>query len=209
MLAELECGYLDVITNCGVLAEGWDSPSVECCILARPTKHPGTYRQMVGRVLRPAEGKQHALILDHAGLTIRHGFVEDPIEWTLDETRRAATFSAKGHLTVCPECTAVMTAGKPCPECGWKRPPAEIQHREGNLVRLDRASEPRVFHAMLAHIALSRGYRPGWIAHKFKEKFKRWPNGPTPSPIAPSRDVLDWERDQRIAWAKQRASGDA
>ena len=49
---------------------------VACIVLARPTKHIGLYRQMVGRVLRPAPGKDHALVLDHAGNVFQHGFVE-------------------------------------------------------------------------------------------------------------------------------------
>ena len=49
----------------------------------------GLYRQMIGRVLRPAEGKPDAIILDHSGAVFRHGFVEDPVEWTLDPDRHA------------------------------------------------------------------------------------------------------------------------
>ena len=59
-------------------------PEVGCCILARPTKKMGLYRQMIGRVLRPADGKPDAIILDHSGAVFRHGFAEDPVEWTLD-----------------------------------------------------------------------------------------------------------------------------
>ena len=44
----------------------------------------GLYRQMIGRVLRPADGKPDAIILDHSGAVFRHGLAEDPVEWTLD-----------------------------------------------------------------------------------------------------------------------------
>ena len=57
ILAKLACGAIDVVTNCMVLTEGWDMPDVGCCVLARPTKKMGLYRQMIGRVLRPAPGK--------------------------------------------------------------------------------------------------------------------------------------------------------
>ena len=56
-LARLASGEIELITNCMVLSEGWDMPEVGCCILARPTKKMGLYRQMIGRVLRPAPGK--------------------------------------------------------------------------------------------------------------------------------------------------------
>jgi superfamily II DNA or RNA helicase len=37
-------------------------PEVGCCILARPTRKMGLYRQMIGRVLRPAAGKPDAIV---------------------------------------------------------------------------------------------------------------------------------------------------
>jgi len=66
-LARLETGDLDVVINCMVLTEGWDMPDVGCCILARPTRKMGLYRQMIGRVLRPADDKNYAIVLDHSG----------------------------------------------------------------------------------------------------------------------------------------------
>jgi DNA repair protein RadD len=59
-LARLASGEIDVVCNCMVLTEGWDMPEVGCCILARPTKQMGLFRQMIGRVLRPAPGKNDA-----------------------------------------------------------------------------------------------------------------------------------------------------
>jgi superfamily II DNA or RNA helicase len=75
----LACGAVDVVTNFGVLAEGWDCPSLGCDVLARPTKHRGLFRQMVGRGLRPADGKVDCLVLDHAGAAYEHGLIEDPL----------------------------------------------------------------------------------------------------------------------------------
>jgi superfamily II DNA or RNA helicase len=72
-LARLASGEIDIVTNCMVLTEGWDMPDVGCCILARPTKKMGLYRQMIGRVLRPAPGKVDAIVLDHSGAVFRHG----------------------------------------------------------------------------------------------------------------------------------------
>ena len=104
-----------------VLTEGWDQPEVACCVLARPTKSMGLYRQMAGRVIRPADGKSNALILDHAGATYAHGFVEDPVEWTLDEDTKATntTHAERGKaatrkLIECVKCQAIRTAGEAC-----------------------------------------------------------------------------------------------
>ena len=58
---------------------------------------------------------------------------------------------------------------------------------------------------MLAYIAAERGYQPGWIAHKYKEKFGECPAwGSTPQPIESTREVLSWVRSRAIAYAKRR-----
>src|SRR6266571_8046177 len=89
ILAGLARGEIELVSNCMVLTEGWDQPEVQCLILARPTRHMGLYRQMVGRGLRPAPRRADCLVLDHAGAVFAHDFVEEPVEWTLDVDRRA------------------------------------------------------------------------------------------------------------------------
>src|SRR5262245_38066006 len=89
ILKKLEVGAIDIVTNCGVLTEGWDLPDIGCEVLARPTRSLGLYLQMVGRAIRSAPGKVDAIIIDHSGATHRHGFAEDPVVWTLDTDTRA------------------------------------------------------------------------------------------------------------------------
>lgn len=60
-------GETQVLSNCMVLTEGWDAPWASCAIVARPTMSQGLYQQMVGRVLRPWQGKTDAVILNVAG----------------------------------------------------------------------------------------------------------------------------------------------
>ena len=60
--------------------------------------------------------------------------------------------------------------------------------------------------AMLAHIAADHGYKPGWIAHKYREKFGEWPRSNSVTPIKPSPEVLSWVRSRNIAFAKRRAA---
>ncbi len=47
---------LQVLTNVGILTEGYDDPSISCILMARPTKSTGLYTQSVGRGLRIAPG---------------------------------------------------------------------------------------------------------------------------------------------------------
>lgn len=59
----------DLLVSVGVLVEGFDLPSVELCVMGRPTKSKELYTQAVGRVLRlsPETGKTSALVLDVCG----------------------------------------------------------------------------------------------------------------------------------------------
>jgi hypothetical protein len=55
-------------------------------------------------------------------------------------------------------------------------------------------AEKDEWHGMLVAICEERGYKPGWAAHKFKEKFGHWPTRQGAPPIHPSREVLSWVR---------------
>jgi superfamily II DNA or RNA helicase len=219
----LASGKVDVVCNCAVLTEGWDRPEASCLVLARPTKSLGLYRQMVGRVLRPGVGKTDALILDHSGAVFMHGFPDDEIVWALHEDRRAenASHSARGQhshapaLTTCPECTAVRFEGKPCPACGWRpvKKPKSVEVAEGELGEIDRARNVRVlpidelrFQQELSWIAREKGYKPGWVAHKFREKFGDWPRSRFVEPIVPEQATRSWVRSRQIAFARSRSA---
>jgi ATP-dependent helicase IRC3 len=58
-----------------VLVEGFDEPSVDCIIMARPTQSSPLYRQMIGRGLRRYPGKITCLILDVVGASTRHDLI--------------------------------------------------------------------------------------------------------------------------------------
>lgn len=64
MYARLEAGQTRVLSSVAVLTTGFDSPRVDCVLMARPTKSQGLYIQCVGRGLRLHPGKENCLILD-------------------------------------------------------------------------------------------------------------------------------------------------
>lgn len=68
-LAEFRSGRVHVITNVGVLTEGFDDPGVSCIAMARPTRSEGLYAQCVGRGTRLAPDKQDCLVLDFVDLS--------------------------------------------------------------------------------------------------------------------------------------------
>lgn len=68
ILRDLRNGDLQTVSNCMVLTEGFNAPILSCAVIGRPTRNPGLYHQMVGRVLRLFEGKNWALIMDLVGI---------------------------------------------------------------------------------------------------------------------------------------------
>jgi DNA repair protein RadD len=223
ILARLASGETEVVANCMVLTEGWDCPPVSCAILARPTKQLGLYRQMVGRILRPAEGKTDASILDHAGAIWRHGMPSDDIAWTLEIDKRAANLSAAARkrgaateLARCPECSAVLQGKPPCWSCGWvpKQRGRDVDFLEGEL-GLVIGGQPRAErlqpHEQLQFYRELRGFGQtrnmknpdGWAFHQCQRKgFKppwAWRNYP---PLDPSPATSAWAKSRLIAYAK-------
>lgn len=69
ILKDFKSGAVQVIINVGVLTEGFDEPSIEAIILARPTRSTLLYTQIVGRGTRLNEGKPNCMIIDIADAT--------------------------------------------------------------------------------------------------------------------------------------------
>jgi len=65
---EFRVGRIRVLTNYGVLSQGFDAPAVRAVYVARPTFSPNLYQQMIGRGLRgPLNGgKEECLIVNVA-----------------------------------------------------------------------------------------------------------------------------------------------
>jgi ATP-dependent helicase IRC3 len=69
ILREFASGELSVVVNAQLLTEGFDLPTIDALVFARPTRSVPLYVQMLGRGLRTAPGKKDCLILDVAGNT--------------------------------------------------------------------------------------------------------------------------------------------
>ncbi len=75
-LKDFQSGDIKVVANVGTLTTGFDYPALDTIILGRPTKSLSLYYQMVGRAIRPYEGKQ-GWIIDLGGSYRRFGAVSD------------------------------------------------------------------------------------------------------------------------------------
>ena len=72
ILAKYEKHEIRILTNCGVLTEGWDVPDTDIVMMARPTKSNGLYIQCVGRGLRLAPNKKDCLIIDFVDVSQKY-----------------------------------------------------------------------------------------------------------------------------------------
>jgi DNA repair protein RadD len=225
ILEDLATGEIQVVSNCMVLTEGWDCPPVSCCILARPTKSIGLYLQMAGRILRPYPDKVNAIIIDHAGSIFEHGFVEDHREWSLDpeekiqDRQKKANDKPKSPIT-CEDCKTVYHGRPDCPKCG-KVPVKKgkaLDFVDGELGRIERDGnfqahqfskyQKERFYRELKFIQEDRGYKFGWIACKYKDRFDVWPGNIRGDSLPPSPETKSYIRKQSIAYAKeQRCAG--
>jgi superfamily II DNA or RNA helicase len=97
-LREFADGKIQVLANCMVLTEGFDSPNASCVVIARPTTHKGLYIQMVGRALRLYPGKSDALVLDVTGASQRHA-LSSAVELFGEEPERADEDESGDELT--------------------------------------------------------------------------------------------------------------
>lgn len=129
------------LVNVDLFSEGFDLPAIEVISMGRPTCSYGWFVQAFGRALRPMEGKDRAIIIDHVGNVMRHGLPDTPRVWTLDRREKRSKSKATVMVTSCPSCTGVYERFlSRCPYCGFKAEPANRSHPEfvdGDLLELD------------------------------------------------------------------------
>ena len=181
-MRDFELGRLQILGNVELFGEGVDVPGIECVILLRPTQSLTLYLQQIGRGLRPAVGKT-AIILDHAGNSLRHGLPDEDREWSLDGIVARAKHEVK--VQQCPKCQFVMRAGRNhCPECGhvFEGKPRVIAFEDGELAEVDPvlARQMRIAQQSRAKdleslraIARARGYNIRWADHVLRARQRK------------------------------------
>lgn len=173
-LRRLEDGHTRVVSNVGVLTEGWNQPSVRTCVLARPTKSLALYKQMVGRCLRiHADGQP--VVIDHGSCIDHHGLPHADVEWSLKEAPRKPPVTHR----MCKGCFAMYPiAQTKCPFCGFEVPVEErkpVASVAALLVPKAVVDEKRHMYDANAERARREGFKPGFASAKFKEKYGAWP----------------------------------
>lgn len=78
---DFKTNEVQVLINVDMATFGFDEPSIECLLFARPIKSLRLYKQMVGRGLRTFKGKDKCLILDCANVILDNGYPTDEIKF--------------------------------------------------------------------------------------------------------------------------------
>lgn len=202
---QFRAGKVQVLVNVGIATYGYDVPSINCTVLARPTKSIVLHHQMIGRGMRP-KGGDFNLVLDHADNVRRLGCIEDEIRWRLSDGKEAATNTtregdptrnkqATAPPTECAQCHHLFSRTRVCPKCGWEKPAAsaDIETVQADLVKIRKSQkeqdlaklDKRAWYLMAREWCIQHGKKPGMAFYRFKDKF-----GEDPPPA--------WNRMQRI-----------
>lgn len=188
---DFERGAIPILCNCELACEGVDIPGAEVAILMRPTLSTGLFLQQCGRVLRPAPGKEYAVILDHVGNTMRHGLPCDDRSWDLDGIKKK-TKSDGPPVKICKHCFAANPAGKKeCILCGEplidesatggrksvEQVDGELEEVNKVEMRRKRYSEQAQARDIedLVQLGISRGYKKprAWARYVWKARKER------------------------------------
>lgn len=203
-----------------ILTKGFDVPDVMIGISARPfSKSFSSHVQQMGRIMRPYEGKKFGVWLDHSGNYLRFRKDWDELfEQGVTELESGDAEKAKKEPTEkekkeakCPKCSVLWTwPSNRCGVCGYEKPiksiasvPGELQELQGagNLAR----QVNQDFYSELLYFAKMRGYKDGWAAYKYQEKFGVMPRGLVAAPKPTSIGTQQWIKSRNIAWAKSKA----
>lgn len=162
-LDKFRSGEIKILTNCQLFCEGLDIPGIEAVQIIRPTKSIALYLQQIGRALRPAPGKDAAIIIDHTNNWQVHGLPDDPRIWTLEakpETKK---------------------------KCTERNDQGEITGVQGEVVSIEERIDPTVQlievlkttgadqwfqnrFVELAMIAEKKGYKKQWVIYKLNDE---------------------------------------
>jgi superfamily II DNA or RNA helicase len=105
ILQDFRDGKIKVLSQHSIIIEGVDVPDIEAVQIIRPTKSLVVWWQSIGRALRPAENKPHAIIIDHTTNHQELKMPDEPVTWSLDPESYDGELE---HL----ECSAITVSTK-------------------------------------------------------------------------------------------------
>lgn len=226
-IAKFRSGQYQVMVNVMIASYGFDVPSINCIVAARPTKSLVLWLQMLGRGMRPMDGKAECMVLDHADNTRQLGQADDLFRWRLDGGKTAAKNWSRmeesgekeeSQTNECENCHYLFSRSRVCPMCGWEKPFAkrDVDIKEADLVRISGQiantmpegwPEHEMVWRMLKYHQIKKEYSFGWTLKKFEKLAgikppKRW-NQMAGVPPAPR--VANWIKKEAQNFARRKS----
>lgn len=223
------------LVACEVFTKGFDVPDVLCGISARPYRSSlSSHIQQIGRVMRPAPGKDFALWLDHAGNAIR--FFDDQARLfadgvsalkggALDKARKEPDEKVERQMC-CARCKLVLPRDVDvCPACGYERRRRNLVEVEAGIMvnicgkphraagKYGYLSDRDMVWRMLCRLAIDRKGSDMAAAQRFAQAQYRNLYGEfahrrieTTQPLSPVPELERVVRSQIIRWSRSRAT---
>ena len=216
VLRKYRNGEHKIIASIDTMGIGVDE-DVRCIVYLRLTKSEMKWVQDGGRGIRIADGKDSCLVLDHAGTAEELGLFTDIHHETLDmkspKEKGEPTSGNAPKPHKCPHCNLLVSrSADVCPFCFTKlhksKTPREVN---AELVRIGaekkqrlERSEEQAFYSGLIDFGQRRGFKPGWAANKFKERFGVWPRKLDAVPMTPRKAVKEFIEESAKKWREQK-----
>lgn len=183
IVEQFKSGQIQVLCNVSIASYGFDAPSVDCIVIARPTKSIVLHLQMIGRGMRPAvdlagdvikdpkdPNFKTCMVLDHAGNVTALGMADDLFRWRLDEGKKACENWTKNPESgehekremTCENCQHIFSGQRICPKCGTEVPLSkrDVSVQEADLVRIGKN--------------MVKALPVGWVNHEQFYAMLRW-----------------------------------
>ena len=221
----LEKGEITGLISCEALARGFDVADVQCLVSARIYRSSlAAHLQQLGRVMRPAPGKDFALVLDHVGNYLRfapaaEAFWAEGIDSLNPAKVKELTEKAKEEQDrerKCLDCGYVLPKGADmCPSCGRaiQRKPLVTPRIAGEMqeyVKLSDEVGDIWPHVCRLALDLHKGDLPKANTKArvmYKNLAGRWPAWERPFTPAERADARVRQAEQRRFKAWRRAQG--
>jgi DNA repair protein RadD len=211
------------ILSVEALTRGFDVADVEVLILARPLRSSlALHVQMLGRVMRTAEGKVSAIVLDHSGNCARFWLEQNELfeigVRQLDDGKRKKKTKERPReeeqARKCPTCRSLHRPAPFCPSCGHEYPTQlAVEHVPGTLKELIAAGDPGLMRKQLWPqvcwiVKYQRSPRDDVHAQRMAQAMYFELVGHTAHarfdstrPVEPTREVAGKVQANRIRWA--------
>jgi superfamily II DNA or RNA helicase len=217
IFAQMRHGEIAGIASVGCLIRGVDE-IVTTILDLQPTMSEIRHCQKWGR-MRTGDPSATYVGLDHAGNNAKLGMFWDIYHDTLDTREPGERGDAykddykPAKPRKCPKCHNLVPPGvRACPACKERLPlHPGIVTKDGRLVEIGSGpkltKEHQAWYSELIHIARRSGFKEGWAAMQFKERFGLWPDGlKNRAKTETSDEVKAFVREQRRRFLESRKS---